>query len=293
MITAPQWLKKRIIVNEAFFDTRKVLSDLSINTVCESSRCPNLGECFSRNFVTFMILGKVCTRACSFCSVRRGGIEPVDIKEPDRIADCVKRLNLKYVIVTSVTRDDLDDGGAAQFIKTVDCVRRSSQHVTLELLIPDFIGNKNAVKSIALCGADIIGHNIETAQRLYPFVRKDADYLRSLGILKFIKDANPKVFTKSAILAGLGEGEEEVMGTMRDLREAGCDILTIGQYLRPSQDNHPIDRFVTPEEFTKYKRIGEEMGFTSVSSGPFVRSSYRAEDNYKEQYDKYYTAAVS
>jgi len=276
----PQWLKKKLVINETFFDTKKALSDLSVNTVCESAGCPNLNECFSSKFVTFMILGSVCTRSCAFCSVQKGEITPLDAQEPERISNCVKRLDLKYVIVTSVTRDDIDDGGAREFVRVVEAVKRASQNAIIELLIPDFAGNKKSIELVAKSGADIIGHNIETVKRLYPIVRKQADYSRSLNVLKLIKDMSPWIFTKSAILVGMGETEEEIANTMRDLKRTGCDVLTIGQYLRPTKENHPVYRFVTPEEFERLKRYGMEIGFKNVSSGPFVRSSYMAEKGY-------------
>ena len=295
MNSIPQWLKKSLSVNEMFFETKKTLLDLSINTVCESARCPNLNECFSRGFVTFMILGKTCTRSCAYCYAERiDKLELPDDGEPEKIAECVKQLNLKYVVVTSVTRDDLSDGGASQFVKVVESLRHESEDTKIELLIPDFAGNKNAIKTVASCGSDIIGHNIEIVKRLYPVVRKTADYSRSLEVLKFIKEVNTQLYTKSAILAGMGETEEEVVMTMEDLRKVGCDILTIGQYLRPSEENYPVQRFVRPEEFARYKNIGLEMGFRHVSSGPFVRSSYLAEKIYEEKInDKCYFATAS
>lgn len=285
----PQWLKKRLTVSDAFFETKKILTALSINTVCESGKCPNISECFSEKKTTFMILGNVCTRACAFCSVKKGKTEPIDHTEPGHIADCAKRLGLKYIIVTSVTRDDLDDGGAGQFVKVVKSVRGTLQGAVIELLIPDFAENIYSIRAVASCGADIIGHNIETIKRLYPAVRGKADYSRSLRILRAIKEVNPEVLTKSAILVGLGEFKEEIVNTMEDLRRVNCDILTIGQYLRPSKENYPVDRFVTPEEFTRLKDVGLDMGFKSVNAGPFVRSSYLAEENY----DKCHAATIS
>lgn len=302
MNSVPYWLKKRLTVNEAFFDTKKVLSEFSVNTVCESARCPNLNECFSSKFATFMILGNACTRSCAFCSVKKEAPGTVDNGEPERIAACVKRLGLKYVIVTSVTRDDLADGGAGQFVRTVKAVEAVSGDAVIELLIPDFGGNRKAIEVAALSGADIVGHNIETISRLYPVVRRRADYTGTLKILRFIKEANPGLRTKSAILLGLGESEEEAVGCIKDLRGAGCDILMIGQYLRPDPENHPVDRFVRPEEFKRLKKRAMEMGFESVSSGPFVRSSYvvnqvgdkEIRGVYKgESYDKRHTTTVS
>ena len=297
MSSVPQWLKKRVIFNDAFLETKKALADLSINTVCESSRCPNLNECFSGKRVTFMILGKVCTRTCGFCYVTKGeDTQAVDIEEPQRLANCVQRLKVKYAIVTSVTRDDLDDGGSGQFAETVKVIKGVSRDIVVELLIPDLCGREESIRVVANSGADIVGHNIETVNRLYPFVRSGADYSMSLGVLKTLKRLNPGILTKSAIIAGLGEKEEEIVETMKDLRGAGCDILTIGQYLKASEKNTPVDRFVTPEEFERYKIMAEGMSFKSVSSGPFVRSSYFAEDNFKMMgvlYDKSYAAAVS
>jgi lipoic acid synthetase len=293
MNIVPQWLKKRVVISDAFFETKKILADSLVNTVCESSLCPNSSECFSRKFATFLILGKVCTRACGFCSVTKGSAQPVDTKEPQRIADCVQRLGLRYVIVTSVTRDDLEDGGSGQFVKVSESVKRASKDIVLELLIPDFAGKEKSIDAIARTRADIVAHNIETIERLYPAARSGAGYHRSLDLLKTIKNINPGQLTKSAILAGLGETEEELIETMADLRYAGCDILTIGQYLRPGKENAPVDRFVTPEEFARYKKEGRKLGFKFVSSGPFVRSSYMAEENFKKEilHDNSYAAA--
>jgi lipoic acid synthetase len=220
--------------------------------------------------------------------VAKGSLpEAVDAAEPRRVADCVKRLGLKYVVVTSVTRDDLDDGGAGQFVNIVDEIRRAQEGVRIELLIPDLAGKRGPIARVALSGADIVGHNVETTKRLYPYVRRGADYLRSLDVLSSIKEANPHILTKSAILAGLGETRAELIGTMRDLALAGCDMLAIGQYLSPSKDHYPVQRFVTPEEFDNLRIIGEEIGFKSVSSGPFVRSSYLAEQGYEKIRNKF------
>lgn len=278
MNTVPPWLKKRIVLTDGLLETKKALSLFRVNTVCESGACPNLNECFSRKFATFMILGKSCTRACSFCSVEKGAPETPDADEPRRISECARRLGLKHVIITSVTRDDLADGGAGHFVKTVDALRRLSGAISIELLIPDLAGKKEGLGAIAASRADIIGHNIETVKRLYPEVRKSAVYSRSLGVLRFIKDSNPGKITKSSLMVGMGEREEEVVAAMRDIRDTGCDILAIGQYLSPTGGHHRVERFVTPAEFDRYKDKGAEMGFRYVSSGPFVRSSYRAEE---------------
>lgn len=282
MNAVPPWLKKRLVLDGAFLETKKAISDCSVNTVCESSACPNLNECFSAKKATFMILGRLCTRTCAFCSVAKGIPENVDAGEPGRIADCAKRLGLRYVIVTSVTRDDLADGGAGQYIRVVKSVRAVIKEAVIELLVPDFAGQKKSVESVAGAGADIIGHNIETVERLYSVVRKGADYQRSLCLLRYVKEIDHSRLTKSGIMVGLGETEEEVIKAMRDLRAVSCDMLTIGQYLRPSKENYPIHRFVAPEEFAKYKIIAGQLGFKHISSGPFVRSSYFAESNFKK-----------
>ena len=303
----PQWLKKRVVVNSSFFETKKALADFSVNTVCESSMCPNQTECFSKKFAAFMILGKVCTRSCGFCSVAKGESNPtvpsagaqdqslyaripslskhrllgIDTEEPARIAGCVERLGLKHVVLTSVSRDDVSDGGASQFARAAESIRCASKDIVIELLVPDFGARKASIETIVRSGADIIGHNIETVRRLYPVVRSRADYSRSLAILRTIKELKRGQLTKSAILVGLGEKREEVVETMKDLRASDCDMLTIGQYLMPGKENLPVARFVTPEEFGEYKTIGEEMGFKNVNSAPFARSSYFAEENFK------------
>ncbi len=295
-ISHPPWIKKRLTVSSVFFETKKAIADYSVNTVCESAMCPNISECFSAKKATFMILGKNCTRACKFCSVEKGEPGRVDPKEPERIAGCVRRMGLKYVIITSVTRDDLEDGGAGQFVRSSEAIRNISEDIVIELLIPDLAGDKRSIKTVTQERADVIGHNIETVKRLYPQVRPGADYYRSLNVLKEIKELDPDQLTKSALIAGMGETEEDLIKTMQDLRAAGCDILTIGQYLRPGEGNYPVKKFVAPEEFEKYKHIGEDLGFRSVSSGPFVRSSYRAEEEYKkikeEIYGERYAAAI-
>lgn len=295
MSTVPQWLKKRVTVNSAVLETKETLARFSVNTVCESSACPNITECFSKNKATFMILGNACTRDCAFCNVDKAEPEKIDVKEPGRIADCAAYLGSKYVIITSVTRDDLGDGGAGQFVKTVEAIRRVSKDIVVELLIPDFASRnpsgfgakRSSIEAVAMSGADIIGHNIETVKRLYPLVRRMAGYERSLDVLRMIKGSKTGQLTKSAILVGLGEEKEEVFGTMEDLRAVGCDMLAIGQYLRPGEGSVPVARFVTPEEFKEYERVGRGLGFRSVNSGPFVRSSYLAEDIYGK-----YNAAV-
>lgn len=285
--SVPQWLKKRVYLSEDFSEIKKMLADFSVNTVCASAGCPNITECFAAKFATFMILGDACTRHCAFCSVKKGDTMPPDPTEPDRVIDCAIRLGLKHVIVTSVTRDDLPDGGAGHFVKLACDFKKKTKSAVLELLIPDFNGNMDSIEAVASSPADIVGHNIETAKRLYPVVRKGAVYSRSLKVLKSLKKIRPGLVTKSAILAGMGEFQEEIVQTMGDLRDAGCDVLAIGQYLRPSEKQHPVDRFVTPEEFESLKRRGIDIGFKDVSAGPFIRSSYM-----EGRHGKHHTANI-
>ena len=280
MYEYPQWLKKRLIINDNLFGMKRILAEYSINTVCESSLCPNLNECFSRKWATFLILGEICSRACTFCSVRHDLPGKIDSAEPEKISNIVKRLDLRYVVITSVTRDDLYDGGSGQFVKVVEAIRDLSKDVRIELLVPDFVGKRAAIERVIKIGPDIFGHNIETVQRLYSVAKAGSDYYRSLGLLRMAKGIDSNQLTKSGIMVGLGETEEEVIKAMKDLRRAQCDILTIGQYLRPGKYNPAVKEFITPEEFKKYKIIGEELGFKLVSSGPFVRSSYFAEEIY-------------
>lgn len=273
----PAWLKKRLTVNQDLFETKEILLALKVNTVCESSLCPNLNECFSRRFATFLILGNACTRSCGFCSVSKDAPKAVDPDEPARISEAVKRLGLKYAVITSVTRDDLADGGAGQFVKVVEQIKNFSSSIKIEVLIPDFKGEGYLAERVVRAGPDIVGHNIETVKRLYPNVRPGADYKRSLALLRIIRSWDAGKIIKSGIMLGLGETEDEVIGALDDIRSTGCDIVTIGQYLRPGQENLPVKRFVAPQEFMRYKYIGEEIGFKYVASGPFVRSSYFAD----------------
>ncbi|MFA5145790.1 MAG: lipoyl synthase [Candidatus Omnitrophota bacterium] len=272
----PPWLKKTLVSNRTVFETKRILSRYSIGTVCESGRCPNLNECFSRSFATFLILGRYCTRSCRFCSVEKGVPGSVDGTEPARIAAASRELRLRRIVITSVTRDDLTDGGAAQFADTITTVRGTAADAVIEVLVPDFRGAKRSVETVLAARPDIFGHNIETVKRLYEEVRPEAHYERSLSVLSIAKSKRPGQMVKSALLVGMGETEEEVVETMRDLRGAGCDILAIGQYLSPGNGHMPVRRFVEPHEFFRYKDAGERLGFSRVSAGPFVRSSYYA-----------------
>ncbi|MGI9950955.1 lipoyl synthase [Moorellaceae bacterium AZ2] len=272
----PPWLHKRIPAAGSLEATRKLLQELQLNTVCQSALCPNLGECFARRTATFMILGKTCTRNCRFCAVERGKPEPVDPDEPRRVALAAAKLGLRHVVVTSVTRDDLPDGGAGQFVATICALREQLPHVVIEVLTPDFQGERGAIAAVVEAKPHIFNHNVETVPRLYPRVRPAADYRRSLEVLKMVKDLAPGIYTKSGIMVGLGETREEVEEVMADLREVGCDILTIGQYLRPSPQHLAVEEFVPPEIFEYYGQVGRKMGFLYVASAPFVRSSYNA-----------------
>jgi len=282
MTSRPYWLKKRLIANEGVFETKRALEKAQIATVCESSLCPNTNECFSNKRATFLILGKSCTRSCGFCSVEKAKPpEKVDAGEAEKISDVVERLNLKYVIITSVTRDDLDDGGASQFVNVINRVRILKRDINIEVLIPDFEGRPGPLKKIVSRRPDVLGHNIETVKRLYPIARRGSDYSRSLELLRLAKTLDKKLLTKSGIMLGLGEREEEIVDTIRDIRNTGSDILTIGQYLRPGPKNLLVKKFYRPEEFEHFKKTALDIGFRHVASGPFVRSSYFGEEIYK------------
>jgi len=276
MLRKPPWLKKRIPSFQDLQKVKSILDETDLHTVCEEARCPNLGECFAGGTSTFLILGKICTRDCGFCAVGHGVPVQPDEAEPEKVAQAVKKMGLQYVVITSVTRDDLSDGGASLFANTIQTIRALDSKTKVEVLIPDFQGGLNSLKSVLKEGPDVLNHNIETVSRLYPEVRPQADYQRSLYLLKTSKESHPNVLTKSGFMLGLGENREEVLELLRDLRDAGCDLLTIGQYLQPRQDRLPVVRFVPPKEFEEYRTIGEEMGFKAVASGPFVRSSFHA-----------------
>ena len=272
----PAWLKKKIPPFQDLQKVKSILDETNLHTVCEEARCPNLGECFARGTATFLILGKICTRNCGFCAVEHGVPVQPDEAEPGKVAQAIKKMGLQYVVITSVTRDDLPDGGASLFAKTIHAVRASDSRTRVEVLIPDFRGAPSPLEVVLQKGPDILNHNVETVSRLYPEVRPQADYERSLHLLRRSKESHPDVLTKSGFMLGLGENRKEVLELLRDLKEAGCDLLTIGQYLQPRQDRLPVVRFIPPEEFEEFKTIGEEMGFRAVASGPFVRSSFHA-----------------
>jgi len=270
----PEWLKKRIEFDPAR-GTSALMEEFGLNTVCREAKCPNISECFRNRHAAFLILGPSCSRRCRFCHVDKSAPQPADAEEPLRIARAAERLGLSHVVVTSVTRDDLPDGGATHFAATVAQLRHAPGVRSIELLIPDLKGDPVAIETIARSRPDIIGHNIETVPRLYD-LRPGADYERSLNVLTTIKALDARILTKSAILLGLGETEAEVAGAMEDLRDAGCDFLALGQYLRPSLEHAEVKEYAAPERFEGLKDVGLRMGFSHVESGPYVRSSYRA-----------------
>jgi len=274
----PAWVTNRAGTSEATHQVKRILRAKGLHTVCESALCPNQGECFARETATFMILGDHCTRDCAFCAVGHARPAIVDAEEPAKIAAAVRELHLKHVVITSVTRDDLPDGGSGHFAETVRVVKREAPGVTVEILTPDFGGDREAIRRAAVSGADIYNHNVETVPRLYPEVRSQADYRRSLDLLFQVKWCAPEVPTKSGFMLGFGEEPDEVVSLMRDLRDVGCEILTIGQYLRPRKKNVPVVEYVPQERFAEYERIGYELGFPVVMSGPLVRSSFHADE---------------
>jgi lipoic acid synthetase len=270
----PPWLKRPLPAPGMFF-TSRVIEDLRLETVCESAKCPNRTECWSQRTATFMILGNVCTRPCGFCSVPKGKTEALQADEPERVAEAAARLGLKHVVITSVTRDDLADGGAQHFYECVLAVRARTG-AAVEVLTPDFLGNTQAIDRVIEAAPDVFNHNLETVPRLYHRVRRNAVYQRSLDLLARVKDRAPHIPTKSGVMLGLGETQDEILAVCADLRTVGCEILTVGQYLQPSPQHLPVERYVPPEEFNALGTLVRGLGFKLVASGPFVRSSYHA-----------------
>ncbi len=275
----PQWLHKKIFFEQKK-DVEQKLKSIGIHTVCQEAMCPNISECFSKKNATFMILGDTCTRKCTFCNVNKGKPIGLDLEEPRKVADAVVALGLRHVVITSVTRDDLEDGGAKQFELCVKAIKKLDKSITVELLIPDLKNNKQALEVVANCGAEIIGHNIETVPRLYE-VRKGAHYNRSLDVLKMLKTINPKIKTKSALMLGLGEREEELKDVLKDLLLVECTLLTMGQYLAPSREHTKVIEYIKPEVFTRYGEMAKQMGFEFVKSSPYTRSSYMAHEYFE------------
>ena len=274
----PDWIRVKAPSTPEVIRLKKTLRKQSLHTVCEEANCPNLGECFSKGTATFMILGNVCTRRCPFCDVAHGRPDAVDENEPAKLAATISSMHLRYVVITSVDRDDLRDGGAGHYVKCITAIREKSPQTRIEVLVPDFRGRMDtALDILSKCPPDVMNHNLETVPRLYREVRPGADYEWSLTLLKEFKQAHPDVPAKSGLMLGLGENFDEVVAVMRDLREHDCDMLTIGQYLQPSRHHLPVSRYVEPDEFRQYSKLGEEMGFANVASGPLVRSSYHAD----------------
>jgi lipoic acid synthetase len=272
----PDWLKIKLPVGSEFVGVRKNIEENKLHTICQSGKCPNMDECWGAGTATIMILGNVCTRSCQFCNVATGKPEEVDIFEPARVGDSVKKMGVKHIVITSVDRDDLIDGGSKIWNQTIKAIRRKAPGVTMETLIPDFKGNKENLDRIIEANPEVVSHNLETVERLSRRVRVQAKYDVSLDVLLYLKE-NGIRRTKSGVMLGLGETEEEIIQTMDDLRAHKVDVLTLGQYLQPSKNHLPVERYITPEEFTKYEQIGKEKGFIHVESGPLVRSSYHAE----------------
>jgi lipoic acid synthetase len=277
----PRWLKKRLPIGPEYEQVKKLIGTGQLHTVCQEARCPNMWECFSQQTATFLIMGSRCTRDCRFCSVAHGPVGPPDPAEPDRVAAAAQQMGLRYVVITSVTRDDLADGGAAFFAETIAALHRRIPSVKVEVLIPDFQGNAQALLAVLNAQPDVLNHNIETVPRLYETVRPQARYRRSLQLLSRVKKYAPGMPIKSGLMLGLGESSEEIRTTLQNLVDAGCRILTLGQYLQPSKAHLPVERFVSPTEFENWKDTALEMGFCEVASGPFVRSSYHAKELYQ------------
>ena len=278
----PDWIRTKIIDSKVFFNTKKIVNQSNLVTVCQEANCPNITECWSKKHATFMIMGDTCTRACSFCDVKTGKPRGLDANEPEKIANAVKKLNLNHVVITSVDRDDLEDGGANHFNKVVNFVRKKNPYTSIEVLTPDFLRKGNAYKKVLNSDIDVFNHNIETVPRLYTVVRPGARYFASLELLKNAKKLNKKIFSKSGLMVGLGENKNEIIQVMDDLRVAEVDFLTIGQYLQPSPKHFPLQRYYKPEEFKDLKSLAISKGFLLVSSSPLTRSSYHADEDFKK-----------
>ena len=278
----PEWLRVKAPVSKAYNETRKLMRAHNLVTVCEEAACPNIGECWSQKHATMMILGSVCTRACAFCNVATGRPDLLDPHEPENVGKAVATLGLKHVVITSVDRDDLDDGGAQHFAQTISAIRAQSPDTTIEVLTPDFLRKDGAVEIVVAARPDVFNHNMETVPRLYPSIRPGARYFHSLSVLHKVKTLDPSIFTKSGIMVGLGETDEEVGQLMDDLRSADVDFMTIGQYLQPTPKHAEVARFVAPENFTHYSKTGRSKGFLLISATPLTRSSYHADQDFAE-----------
>ena len=276
----PAWIKVRAPQGKVYHETREIVHKHKLNTVCEEAGCPNVGECWNKKHATFMIMGEICTRACSFCNIATGKPGELDKMEPLRVGVAVGQMDLKHVVITSVDRDDLKDGGADHFAKTIGAIRFKSPSTTIEILPGDFRGDMTSIDAVIAAKPDVFNHNLETVPRLYPTIRPGARYFRSLRLLQRVKEVDPSIFTKSGLMVGLGETKEEVGQVMDDMRAAGIDFITIGQYLQPTPKHAPVDHFWTPEEFAELERMARSKGFLMVSATPLTRSSYHAEDDF-------------
>lgn len=274
----PEWLKVRLPAGENYFEIKSLLKSLNLVTVCEEARCPNIGECWNGGTATFMLLGEVCTRGCRFCSVKTGNPKgKVDVDEPRKVGEAIAKMGLSYIVLTSVDRDDLPDEGSAHFAETIEVIKRNDPKLLVEVLTPDFKGNKEFIAKIVDAKPDVFAHNVETVERLQKRVRDPrATYAQSLAVLKYVKDRDPTRYTKTSIMLGLGETDEEILQCLKDLREVDCDVVTFGQYLQPTKTKLKVEEFVTPEKFKYWEDVSKDMGFLYVASGPLVRSSYRA-----------------
>ncbi|MBI2719777.1 MAG: lipoyl synthase [Rhizobiales bacterium] len=280
MLRKPEWIRVKAPGSPAYAETRKIVEDNKLVTVCQEAGCPNIGECWSKKHATFMIMGDTCTRACAFCNVKTGLPEALSASEPERVADAVARMGLAHAVITSVDRDDLDDGGAMHFARTIRAIRQTSPTTTIEVLTPDFLKKDGALEIVVEARPDVFNHNLETVPSLYLRIRPGARYFHSLRLLQRVKELDPAMFTKSGIMVGLGETREQVMQVMDDMRTADIDFITIGQYLQPSRKHAAIDRFVTPEEFKGYETIAYAKGFLMVAASPLTRSSHHAGDDF-------------
>jgi len=280
VLRKPSWIRVKAPTSKGYAATRKIVKDKGLVTVCEEAACPNIGECWEKSHATFMILGEICTRACAFCNITTGLPEAIDAQEPAKIGEAVKEMKLQHVVITSVDRDDLADGGAQHFVDVINAIRAASPKTTIEILTPDFLRKEGATETVIDARPDVFNHNLETVPRLYLKIRPGARYFHSLRLLEKVKERDPSQFTKSGLMVGLGETKEEVMQVMDDMRSAGIDFLTIGQYLQPTRKHAAIDRFVTPEEFKAYETIAKAKGFLLVSASPLTRSSYHADSDF-------------
>lgn len=286
MLRKPDWIRVKAPVSKGYQETKEILNKKKLHTVCEEAACPNIGECWAQKHATVMILGSVCTRACSFCNIETGKPDAVNPHEPDNVADVAASTGLKHIVITSVDRDDLADGGADQFVKCIEKIRIKAPQTTIEILTPDFLRKDGAIETVVEAKPDVFNHNIETVPGLYTEIRPGARYFHSLYLLKKVKEIDPTIFTKSGLMVGLGETKDEVLQVMDDLRSADVDFITIGQYLRPTVRHAPVDRYVTPEEFKYYEKMAYNKGFLMVSASPLTRSSYHAGDDFAKMRDE-------